>query len=372
MGGVEQYTKNLALSLNALNCDITVVTSEYPALHKSCESTSPINVEYIPSKVLMRGRFPLLMPSKKLAAIWENLIVSSFDLIIVNTRYYPLSLLGLHLAKKTAIPALLIDHSSNYLSTDSRFLKKIIRLYEQCVTNAVKYYAPQCYGVSIKSCSWLSELGLEPKGVLPNSIDANVYTSLTSKRNYKEEFNIPRNSTIVSFAGRLVAEKGAHKVLDACNKLQSSSLHLFIAGDGEQLSSLSTYAGSNIHILGKLSQADLSALLSQTDIFCFPSDYPEGLPTVLLEAGSHKCAIIMSDTGGAEDLIPSKEFGIVLQTTESQEIAQTLEYLCDHKDEARHMGDNVCHRIEKHFSWQVTARKILDSNTGRKPVQSPL
>lgn len=361
MGGIEKYTENLALTLNELNCAVTVVTSKHSQSLATFEQSHFVNLVRLPSMLFINGRFPILTPSIQLRQIWKQLSSSHFDLIIVNARYYPLSLLGFHLAKKTKTPSILIDHSSSFLTLETNHLAKILRLYEKTLTRIIsKSYNPDCYGVSQKSYYWLSTLGLKVRGILPNSISADKFVSSASCRNFKGEFHVPSTDLIITFAGRLVAEKGALKLLEAYKKLrEATNVHLFIAGDGEQFSLLSGYADSHTHVLGRLNSADLSALLSQTDIFCFPSDYPEGLPTALLEAGSHACAIVMSNTGGAEDLIPSKDFGIVLKSTEPDEIANTLSFLIKNPEDLNTMGKKIQKRLKENFSWEATAKEIL-------------
>ena len=38
--------------------------------------------------------------------------------------------------------------------------------------------------------------------------------------------------------------------------------------------------------LGRLQFEEIVSLLGQADIYCFPTDYPEGFPTVVLEAAA--------------------------------------------------------------------------------------
>lgn len=361
MGGIEKYTENLTSTLNELGCTVTVVTSKHSQSLATFEQLHFGNLVRLPSMLFINGRFPVLAPSIQLHQIWKQLNSIHFDLIIVNTRYYPLSLLGFHLSKKTKTPSILIDHSSAFLTLERGPLTKTLRLYEKIFTKIIdKLYNPDCYGVSQKSYRWLLTLGLKARGILPNSISTDKFISSASYRNFKDEFHIPSTDFIITFAGRLVAGKGALKLLEACKKLgEAAKVHLFIAGDGEQFSLLSDSADSHIHILGRLSSADLSALLSQTDIFCFPSDYPEGLPTALLEAGSHACAIVMSNTGGAEDLIPSRDFGIVLKSTDPDEIANSLYFLINNPEQLSSMGKKIQKRIKENFSWEATAKEIL-------------
>lgn len=362
-GGIENYTQSLANELCRHNSHVTIVTSQdnsdLPIIEKS--PSKPIKVIRIPSLTLMNNRFPLIVPSPKAIQIWQSLKDSSFDLIVVNARYYPLSLFGLALAKKTGTHAILIDHSSSYLATNKSLIDRAIKQYEHWISNRIHRFNPDCYGVSTRSCEWLAHIGFQPLGTLPNAINPSEYCSIRSERSFKSELQLPPTTPIVSFVGRLVPEKGALKVALAAQKIitKHPEAQFLIGGSGPELSSIKKYNFSNVHLLGSLSRNDVSALLHESNIFCFPTDYPEGLPTVLLEAAAHKCAVITSDTGGATDLIPNDRYGHILANTEVNTItAALLEYLGNPLS-ARNAGTNLYRYICENFTWNDTANKLL-------------
>ncbi|TIV68818.1 MAG: glycosyltransferase family 4 protein, partial [Mesorhizobium sp.] len=59
--------------------------------------------------------------------------------------------------------------------------------------------------------------------------------------------------------------------------------------------------GSNVVVLGK--RCDIPALLGIADVFAFPTEYREGVPRVLLEAGLAGLPIVASRMPGCTDVV---------------------------------------------------------------------
>ena len=111
--------------------------------------------------------------------------------------------------------------------------------------------------------------------------------------------------------------------------------------------------------MGRLSKQELSGLLRDSDCFCLPTEYPEGLPTVLLEAAAQHCAIVVSDCAGAREVVPSKEYGTVLSVVSEDEIAKAILAYCNDCGATTTCGDNVALHIEHCFSWVATTKKLI-------------
>lgn len=118
---------------------------------------------------------------------------------------------------------------------------------------------------------------------------------------------------IVLFAGRLLKEKGVLDFIDAVHEIRSAFPHLryLIAGpiidahpDAVSLSDLlerCTKVG--IEYIGNVEE--LSDLLANTALFCFPSRYGEGVPRVVLEAAASGAAIVCYPCAGIRETLGS-------------------------------------------------------------------
>lgn len=360
LGGVEAYTQNLGKSLAKKNNDVTIVTShtQNEPLHENDEGVEILRIQ---SKVLLNNRFPIPLPTIKVKNQIEYLKNKKFDLVVINTRYYPICLIGLQIAKKSETTPLVIDHSSDYLSLSNPLFSAFAKQYEKKMTSLFLRNNAHFYAVSEKSSQWLQEFGITTHGLLPNAIDPDLFRNSASKINWRESLGLSNNAFVVVYIGRLIEEKGAMETIYAIKSLIAShhDIHLCIAGNGPLKTTIEKNQDSNIHYLGKLNSNNVSSLLRDSDVLCFPSKYPEGLPTVVLEAGAHKLGIIMSKTGGTTDLIPNKEFGIVLNDTEIDSIANAILCFYSDKDYMRSCGENISRRINALFTWDLTTKKLL-------------
>ena len=176
---------------------------------------------------------------------------------------------------------------------------------------------------------------------------------------FRHEDNI-----VVSFAGRFVVEKGLLLFLEAintinrdhCDLVKRCGLEFHIAGwadansrnpiDKSVIKDLSNI--DNVKFFGRLDSLD--HFLKKTDIFVFPSTYPEGLPKVLCEAFSHSCSVISTRFVGSADYL-NGENAFLISATANELIRAIVEMV----------GDPVRRRSVAENGYQ-TAKRIFDKN----------
>lgn len=359
LGGVESYTNNLSRKLAESGNKVIIVTS---ALNNDAGKFSEENIEIyrFPALSIMGGRFPFPKKNALWHQMWEMLGSLKVDHVLINTRYYYTTILGLKFAKNKGIKAILIDHSTNYLSIGNKALDHIIRFYEKMITKKIMRYEPVFFSVSSKGTGWLKELGITARGVLPNAVDSVEF----SKKGKAAKFD-KTGEFHIAYAGRLIKEKGVVKLCKVVESLIEKGyvdIHLDIAGSGPAEVQVSDFAKrvENIRYFGRLNSAELASLLNADEVFCLPSDYPEGFPTVLLEAASCGMGIIMSDTGGSDELIPEKKYGIVLSGTTLADIEKAILYFYVNQSYLYEAADNVRKRVVTLYSWEETANKLIN------------
>lgn len=358
LGGVERYTHNIVNTLLAQGHEVTLLTSRTPGVSVSRQG---LHLVAIPSHSIMDDRFPVIIPNLEFARLVGTLRQGQYDGVVINTRYYPICFLATRIAIEAGIRPVVLDHSSGFLSNEKSALGRLMRLYERWATHVVGRANPEYYCVSRRGIAWLKTLGIDAKGVIPNSIDAEEYRALSSGRQWRNEYGIYGDVLIV-YAGRLIPEKGILKLIQAMDLLKGTMrCRLLIAGDGPLRETVQNLQSESVDYVGSLSPEDMSSLFSEADIFCLPTEYPEGLPTVLLEAAVQSTGIIVSDTGGSEEVIPTDEHGIVLDDTSSESIASAIDaFVCDsgYLNRAQH---NVNRHVSHSFSWSRTASMLLSA-----------
>lgn len=360
LGGVEKYTANLASALVTLGHRAIVVTS---ALSDNVGITDEdgVVVVRIPSHLLLNRRFAAPRKGAELDRLMEWLRDQPIDYVLVNQRFYPTSIFGLKFAEQQGLPALTLDHGSAHLTMANPFLDFFIQRYEHLITRIDRRHCNHYCGVSEKSVEWLEHFSITGASVLHNAINADEFVAASSGRNFKQELSLDPSSFLVVFTGRLLPEKGVVKLCEAVNRLckDAPNIHLAVAGAGPAADEITAFTSKNIHFVGRLEERDVSALLSSADVFCFPTEYPEGFPTSVLEAAAHDLGIIVTDTGGAQELIPSSEYGQIISNASIETIEKALlRFYNDHEYLAL-CGRNVGRRVRELFSWEQTAKTLV-------------
>lgn len=357
LGGVERYTDKLVEQLKNMNCEITIVSTNYDN-GNSYETTNSYDIYRLPTYNVCKNRYPLLKKNKEYHEILSKIDNTDFDAYICQTRFYLTSQIGAKMAYKHCKTPIIIEHGSSHFTVNNKILDFFGAKYEHFLTNRLKSYNPKFYGVSKRCTKWLKHFNIEASGVLYNSIDPSVYDKY---KNEKYNFKIKDDKIIISYIGRIIKEKGVEMLLNVFQKISKEypNIELFIAGDGPCLQEYKeSYKNSRIHFEGKINYEQVLKLCNQTDIFVHPSMYPEGLPTSILEAGIMKSAVIATDRGGTIEVINNKKYGLIMEENEAS-LEKNLTYLLDNPKKIKELQDNLQKRILEEFTWQVTAKKLI-------------
>lgn len=363
MGGVEKYTGNLARELAELGNDVIIVTNNTDNAPER-EGKGRIRILRLPCKNMMGGRFPITEGGAQAAEIWSELRNEGINRVIVNTRFYPLSLLGIRFAHELGCTPILIDHGSAHLTVGSPLADIAIQAVEHGMTFLAKRRPFRCFCVSAKSLAWVRHFGIEGEGVLNNSIDAHAFRESASNRDFRAQLGLGQDTFLVAFTGRLAPEKGVSQLAEAARLLADTKVHVLLAGDGMLREQLESGKAPNLHLLGALCPEDVAAMLLQSDAFCMPTR-SEGFSTSLLEAASCGLALITTDVGGVDELVPSPEYGRVIPSASPQAIVGAIRELAGDRDLCRTLGENARQRTEELFTWKATARKVEAAFDGR-------
>lgn len=358
MGGVERFTDSLAAELAAEGHSVIVVTNNSHGLSNREVLDNGVEVIRFPCKSLIDGRYPVPIKDACYRSLMADLESRHVDGVLVNTRFYLHSLIGVQFAKRMGLRAVVLDHGSAYLTLGSRPLDWVIERYEDGITAWLKRRAVDFYGISKKSVEWLGHFGIEAKGVISNAIDAEAYRAQSSGKRFRKELGIAQSALFVAFVGRLVLEKGVRQLLEAMGELQSEDIHLVIAGEGPLSAEIEICGLPNVHMLGRLDGADVAALLMDSDILCLPTR-SEGFSTTLLEASACGVPCIVPDVGGAQELISDRENGFILKEVTAHELSDVLLESYEKMTELRKMGALSLSAVEASFSWNRTARSAL-------------
>ena len=101
------------------------------------------------------------------------------------------------------------------------------------------------------------------------------------------------------------------------------------------------------------------ALLKETDIFCLPTDYPEGFPTSVLEAAACGCYVITTTKGGSRELILDDSYGAILQNNTAEEIAAAIKRAVLDESYREGAAQKALARLDEAFTWDKTSNEVI-------------
>ncbi len=357
VGGVESFTENLSNELESEGNHAIVVTSQLGNSPSYEENDNGVEVVRFPSRQLMSGRFPIPIHNSEFEDVVTFLRRQPIDRVLINTRFYPHTIEGLKLAQMLHAPCVLLDHGSAYLTVGNAGVDAIIRLYEQSITKRVKRYQPIFAGISVASVQWLSTFGIDTDLVIHNAVDGPQFRSLASGRDFRTEYGISGDYPLIAFVGRLAPEKGPDIVVEMARELEGE-VEVVLAGDGAMRKRLQETASRNVHLAGNLTRPDLSALLLQADLFCLPSR-SEGFCTSLLEASACGTPSVITDVGGARELIPTPEYGYIVSEMSAPSILEAVrQFFVLDASERERMGTRCLSLVDNEFGWKNTLRML--------------
>lgn len=354
LGGVERYTDKLASSLKALGYDLVIVTSNHENL-KNYEKNELYTIYRLPTLDVVKQRYPIPRVNDEYNDLLRQVENEKIDTFIVQTRFHLTSLVGARLAKRQHKPVMLIEHGTDHFSVNNKVLDVFGGIYEHILTFILKRYVDKYYGVSQNCNKWLKHFSIQASGVFYNAVsnqDQKIATDSYQKKYSKDEI-------IITYAGRLIKEKGVLNLLNAFTQLKNqNNVRLVIAGDGELMNIIKqNYRAKNIDIVGKLDFTQVMSLYKRTDIFVYPSLYPEGLPTSILEAGLMECALIATPKGGTEEVIVDDEHGTIVDGT-VESLYEALNSLTKGESTRKKQAKNVKKRVLACFEWGGVAKRV--------------
>ena len=362
MGGVENYTYNLAKKLVEKNKRVIIVTLN-TADAKSYEKKDGVEIFRFPCYNFIGGRYPIAKKGKEYQKLFAIFKERNIDYIIVNTRFYLHSLFAVKYAQQKRIPSIVIEHGTSHLSVNNAIFDKVGAIWEHFLTSRVKKYCNQYYGVSLACCKWLQHFGIEGKGALYNALDFTMIEKLkknVSRDALCQRYHIPIGATIIAFTGRFIEEKGIKPLITAVKRVQEEygNVYLCLAGMGPLEDYIKNNVEDKIILLGKLNSQQIIELLVSSDIYCLPSA-SEGFSTAVLEAAACKAYIITTKRGGSVELISSDDYGKIIDRNSEDFIVDALKESIADVTRRKKAVDATYLKVQQNFTWENTVEDVI-------------
>ncbi|MXO59497.1 glycosyltransferase [Altererythrobacter salegens] len=169
-------------------------------------------------------------------------------------------------------------------------------------------------------------------------------------------FALPAGAPLLSCVGALIERKGQAMVIEALPALPAA--HLLLVGTGPDEANLRALADGigvtdRVHFLGSLDHTQLPVLLSASDAMVLPSA-SEGLANAWVEALACGCPLVITEAGGARELVRSATAGRIVQRSAWAIAAGIRDILSAPLDR-----DKVAAAVET-FSWPAHAEALAE------------
>lgn len=140
--------------------------------------------------------------------------------------------------------------------------------------------------------------------------------------------------------------------------------------------------GDRTEILGRLGRGEVATLLGRSRVGLVPlkpmPNYINALPVKLFEYMSAGIPVIASDFPLWRRIVDGCGCGLLVDPPDEINLACAIEYLLDHPEEARRMGQRGKKAVEDKYNWKPEGVRLVEfyatllPQSAREPVQAPL
>lgn len=170
----------------------------------------------------------------------------------------------------------------------------------------------------------------------------------------------------VLFLARLEREKGVVETLEAVEMLlrRGVPVSLTIAGNGPAMDELRRFLashdglGSSVELAGYVRGDAKRELFLRHHVYCFPSEYWEGMPNSVLEAMALGMPIVTCPVGGLADFFEDGRMGHLVPNRDASLVAEKLEWLARDREAAATMSAYNHAYATKRFLAPDVARRL--------------
>jgi glycosyltransferase involved in cell wall biosynthesis len=173
-------------------------------------------------------------------------------------------------------------------------------------------------------------------------------------------FELPTGAPLLATVGALIPRKGQEFVIRALAQIPDA--RLLLVGQGEDEAKLRALAAAGglaerVHFLGSLDHTLLPVVLSAADAMVLPSA-SEGLANAWVEALACGCPLVITDAGGAAELMTAPQAGRVVARDPNAIVEGVNALLADPPER-----DAVAATVER-FSWPAHAEALDEIYSG--------
>lgn len=205
---------------------------------------------------------------------------------------------------------------------------------------------------------WTKYVAASKITVLYNGVDYWLFED--TKTTFRKEQNIKEDAIVIGMMGRVHFWKGQDYFLKIAGQLHKKFTDVVFVSVGDAFPGYE-YLYDNLNKIikeekleGVVKQvhyrSDIQNIYNALDIFVLPSLLPDPAPAVVTEAMACGLPVVVTNQGGAIEMIEDGISGIIIPINDATIAAQKMASLLQNESERKLMGDNAKKRIIHHFS----------------------
>lgn len=199
-------------------------------------------------------------------------------------------------------------------------------------------------------------LRTEHVSVIQNAIDCEYFYAPEQRENSRLEYGLKPTDFLIGSVGRLDKVKRYDLLLQGFSEIvrDHPNARLMIIGDGslkEMLVSLATQLGIVDSLILPGFRKDIPRLLAAMDVYVQTS-VNEGLSLSILEAMAAKKPVIITDVGGAREIVMQRKTGIIIQPYSISAIAGAIAELVIKPEMRLAIADSAREYVTREFNFQ--------------------
>ena len=358
-GGVEELSRQLALTLQTKGHEVLVITNQWPRSLSSTATVSGLSVRRYPFRTFegsVRQRAMCFLTHSKIQRDLERLLSEShIDVIHVqclsSNMWY-----ALNAGRRLGIPVVLTAQGELTMDAAGIYQKPTF------VNKNLRHFLQQADWVT--GCSRRTLTDVYKHVDLPVSASSSVVWNGVNTQEFAAAVPFELDCPYVLAIGRAVPQKGFDILLSALATLGANAPIVLLVGDGPELPNLQKQcsdAGLNqkVTFFGKADRSQVPSLFRGARYVILPSNADEGLPVVTAEASAAGKAIIATDVGGVTDIVAHNSTGLVIPRNDVPALAQAIQTY-EAKQDLVDTHARINLERSQQFDWSVLTDQYID------------
>jgi len=335
--------------------DVTVVSAPGPGLDKAGE-TEQVNTV---SVVMDRG---ISSPFQDLRALWQLYrLFKTLEPDLVNVSTPKAGFLGAIASRLAGVPNIIYTVRGLRFETTSGIKKSILCMCEKiaiacsdrvlCVSESVRQEMVEL-GLAVNKKTYVLGKG-SSNGINLEDYEQTLQRPLGAEK-IRCKLNIPLQSRVIGFVGRITRDKGINELVDAflIVKKEFPDLVLLVVGRKDSAETVEPRIrkeleeNRDIILVGHVN--DPAPYYMLMDLLVLPT-YREGFPNVVLEAGAASIPTVGTYATGVVDAVIDNETGLLSPIGDIEALASNISLLLSNQELARNMGFAAKRYVTENF-----------------------